>query len=268
MLKIFHAPRTRSHRIVWLCEEMGVPYEIAAVKFGDPSPELLDVNPLKSLPALRDGPVTMIESIAMMLYIMGRYGPTDLELMPSDPNYARYLQFLLFGEAGLAMYGNPLVATKFFAPEDKRANWTSDYLKATFAKRLGFVENHLGDARRRCEIDIDGRERVAREELQRDPFEAGDVAAAMRVIDENARLSLHRRLAPAMRPGRRWIGLKTSRRRTNAGARGDLVGSVSAPRKCICNGGHDGDRAPGIKRRLTAAMFAGSIADGSLARDR
>jgi glutathione S-transferase len=146
MLKIFHAPRTRSHRIVWLCEEMGVPYEIAAVKFTDPSPELLAVNPLKSLPAMQDGPVTMIESIAMMLYIMGRYGPTDLELKPSDPNYARYLQFLLFGEAGLAMYGNPLVATKFYAPEDKRINWTSDYLKATFAKRLGFVENHLGDA--------------------------------------------------------------------------------------------------------------------------
>lgn len=146
MLKIFHAPRTRSHRIVWLCEEMGVPYEIAAVKFSGPSPELLAVNPLKSLPALQDGTVTMIESIAMMLYIMGRYGPTDLELNPGDPSYARYLQFLLFGEAGMAMYGNPLVATKFYAPEGERANWTSDFLKATFAKRLGFIENSLGDA--------------------------------------------------------------------------------------------------------------------------
>jgi len=146
MLKIFHAPRTRSLRIVWLCEEMGLPYEIAAVKFSDPSPELIAANPLRSLPALQDGSVTMIESIAMMLYIMGKYGPTDLELRPSDPDYARYLQFLLFGEAGMAMYGNPLVATKFFAPDDKRSNWTSDYLKATFAKRLGFVDNHLGDA--------------------------------------------------------------------------------------------------------------------------
>jgi glutathione S-transferase len=146
MLKIFHAPRTRSHRILWLCEEMGVPYEIAEVKFGDPSPELLAVNPLKSLPALQDGAVTMIESIAMMLYIMGKFGPTDLELKSGDPGYARYLQFLLFGEAGMAMYGNPLVATKFFAPEDKRANWTSEYLKATFAKRLDFVDEQLSDS--------------------------------------------------------------------------------------------------------------------------
>jgi glutathione S-transferase len=146
MLKIFHAPRSRSLRIVWLCEEMGVPYEIAAVRFGDPSPELLAVNPLKSLPALQDGSVTMIESVAMMIYIAAKYGPTDLELTPGDPDYAKYLQFLLFGEAGLAMYGNPLVATKFFAPEDKRANWTADYLKQTFVKRLGFVETHLGDS--------------------------------------------------------------------------------------------------------------------------
>ncbi|HME39515.1 MAG TPA: glutathione S-transferase family protein [Steroidobacteraceae bacterium] len=146
MLKIFHSPRTRSHRVLWLCEEMGLPYEIAAVKFTEPSPELLAVNPLKSLPAMQDGAVTMIESIAMMLYIMGTYGPTDLEVKPGDPDYSRYLQFLLFGEAGLAMYGNPLVATKFWAPEEKRANWTSDYLRATFAKRLGFLESHLGNA--------------------------------------------------------------------------------------------------------------------------
>jgi glutathione S-transferase len=146
MLKIYHSPRSRSLRIVWLCEEMGLPYETAAVKIGDPSPELFAVNPLRSLPALKDGEVTMIESIAMMLYIMGRYGPTDLDLKPSDPDYPRYLQFLLFGEAGMAMYGNPLVATKYLAPEDQRTNWTSNYLKATFAKRLGFVDDHLGDA--------------------------------------------------------------------------------------------------------------------------
>ncbi len=145
MLKIFHSPRSRSLRIVWLCEEMALPYEIAAVKFSDPA--LSAVNPLKSLPALKDGAVTMIESIAIMLYIMGKYGPTDLELKPNDPDYARYLQFLLFGEAGMAMYGNPLVATRFLAPEDKRINWTSDYLLSTLVKRLEFAENQLGDGR-------------------------------------------------------------------------------------------------------------------------
>ena len=146
MLKIFHSPRSRSLRIVWLCEEMGVPYESAAVNFRDPSPEFLAVNPLKSLPVLQDGEVSMIESVAMMLYIVAKYGPTDLAPKPADFAYPKYLQFLLFGEAGLAMYGNPLIATKFLAPEDKRDNWTAEYLKSAFSKRLGFVEDQLGES--------------------------------------------------------------------------------------------------------------------------
>lgn len=146
MLKIFHAPRSRSLRIVWLCEEMRVPYETVAVNFRDPSPDFLAVNPLRSLPVMQDGEVNMIESVAMMLYIMAKYGPTTLALKVEDSGYPKYLQFLLFGEAGLAMYGNPLVATKFLAPEDKRENWTAEYLKSTFAKRLGFVESNLGDS--------------------------------------------------------------------------------------------------------------------------
>lgn len=146
MLKIFHAPRSRSLRIVWLCEEMRVPYETVAVNFRDPSPDFLAVNPLRSLPVMQDGEVNMIESVAMMLYIMAKYGPTTLALKVEDSGYPKYLQFLVFGEAGLAMYGNPLVATKFLAPEDKRENWTAEYLKSTFAKRLGFVESNLGDS--------------------------------------------------------------------------------------------------------------------------
>jgi glutathione S-transferase len=146
MLKIFHAPRSRSLRIIWLCEEMGISYETVAVNFREPTAAFLAANPLKSLPVLQDGAVSMIESVAMMIYIIAKYGPTDLELTPRDPGYAKYLQFLLFGEAGLAMYGNPLVATKFLAPGDKRDNWTAEYLKSTFAKRLGFIEADLGES--------------------------------------------------------------------------------------------------------------------------
>ncbi|HVY86296.1 MAG TPA: glutathione S-transferase [Caulobacterales bacterium] len=145
MLKIFHAPKARSIRIVWLCEEMGAPYQVQIEKFGNPSPDFLAANPLKALPALVDGDVCMIESVAMMIYIMSKYGPTTFELKPGEPDYPRYLQFLIFGEAGMAMYGNPLVATKFFAPDDKRDNWTVDYLKGAMVKRTAFVEDALGD---------------------------------------------------------------------------------------------------------------------------
>jgi len=145
MIKIYHSPIARSLRVVWLCEEMGVPYETVAVKFSEPSAEFLALNPLRTLPLMQDGPVVMIESIAMMLYIMGKYGPTDLAVDITDPAYAKYMQFLMFGEAGLAMYGNPLVATKFLAPEGMKANWTVDYIKEAFKKRFAYVDGALGD---------------------------------------------------------------------------------------------------------------------------
>lgn len=139
MLKVYHSQGARSLRVLWLCEEMGVPYETAEASFFKPSDEFKAVNPLRTVPAMVDGDVRMIESVAMMIYIMSKYGPTDLEVKPNEPGYASYLQFLLFGEAGVAAYGNPLVATRFMAPDDQKQNWTAGYLKTAILKRLEFV---------------------------------------------------------------------------------------------------------------------------------
>lgn len=144
MLKIFHSQHARSLRVLWLCEEMGVPYEIAEASFFKPSEEFKAINPLRTIPAMVDGDVRMIESVAMMIYIMAKYGPTDLEVKPHEAGYADYLQFLLFGEAGIAAYGNPLVATRFRAPDDQKENWTGQYLKGAIIKRLEFVADRLG----------------------------------------------------------------------------------------------------------------------------
>jgi glutathione S-transferase len=143
MLKIYHSQGARSLRVLWLCEEMGVPYETAEASFFKPSDEFKSVNPLRTVPAMVDGDVRMIESVAMMIYIMSKYGPTDLEVKPDEPGYASYLQFLLFGEAGVAAYGNPLVATRFMAPDDQKQNWTAGYLKKAIIKRLEFVGDCL-----------------------------------------------------------------------------------------------------------------------------
>jgi len=143
MLKIFHAPRARSMRVLWLCEEMGVPYETAPASFFNPSEEFSAANPLRTIPALVDGEVVMIESIAIMLYIMGKHGPTDLALQPDDPNYAAYLQYLLFGEAGMAAMANAMIATRYAAPDDSKQNWTNDYLSKTLYKRFKLIGERL-----------------------------------------------------------------------------------------------------------------------------
>lgn len=147
MLKIYHSQGARSLRVLWLCDEMGVPYETAEASFFKPSDEFRSVNPLRTVPAMVDGDVTMIESVAMMIYIMAKYGPTDLAVNPDEAGYADYLQFLLFGEAGLAAYGNPLVATRFLAPEDQKQNFTASYLRDAIIKRLAWVGERLGDKR-------------------------------------------------------------------------------------------------------------------------
>lgn len=144
MLKIYHSQGARSLRVIWLCEEMGVPYETAEASFFKPSEEFMAVNPLRTVPAMTDGDVSMIESVAMMIYIMNKYGPTDLDVKPDEPGYPDYLQYLLFGEAGMAAYGNPLVATRFMAPDDQKQNWTVQYLQNAIVKRLDFVAERLG----------------------------------------------------------------------------------------------------------------------------
>lgn len=145
MLKIFHTPGARSLRVIWLCEEMGIPYEAVAASIFKPSDEFKAVNPLRTIPAIVDGDVRMIESVAIMLYLMNKYGLTDLEVKPHEPGYPDFLQYLMFGEAGIAAYGNPLVATRFRAPDDQKQNWTVDYLTGAIVKRLEFVCERLGD---------------------------------------------------------------------------------------------------------------------------
>ncbi len=120
MLTIYHVPRTRSLRVIWLCEEMGVPYEVKTEVFGQPSPEFLEANPLGAFPGIRDGDILMGESTAIMQYVTEKYGPTKLALKPDHPRFADYLQFVTFGEASMAAYMNPVIATVFGAPRGRR----------------------------------------------------------------------------------------------------------------------------------------------------
>lgn len=126
MLKIFHAPGSRSTRITWLCQEMGVPYETVPGDMRNPSPEFRAASPLGAVPAVIDGDITMIESVAIMLYISEKYGPTDLTLKASDRAFARYLQFLVFPETAIGGEVNTIFGARFMAPEEHKANWSAN----------------------------------------------------------------------------------------------------------------------------------------------
>ena len=104
MITVFGGQTSRSLRVVWLMEEMGLPYRVQQVNMLSDTPDaaLLAVNPAYYIPAMQDGEVTMVESIAIMEYLMARYGPTPLAPAANDPAFPAYQQFLHLGEAGLA----------------------------------------------------------------------------------------------------------------------------------------------------------------------
>jgi glutathione S-transferase len=136
----------RGFRVVWLLEEMGIPYRLRPVDLMagvENDPEFLAVNPAGFIPAIQDGNVTMVESIAIMEYLMARYGPTQLAPDPHDPAFPAYQQFLHLGEAGLAASIYFVVGARNFAPETQRHNWSANQAQGVFDSRLGLVTRQL-----------------------------------------------------------------------------------------------------------------------------
>ncbi|WP_298191692.1 glutathione S-transferase family protein [Novosphingobium sp.] len=148
MIKVWGGGTSRSLRVVWLLEEMGLPYRVRPVDMlaAEPDPAFLSVNPANYLPAIEDGDVVMVESIAIMEYLMARYGPTSLAPAPDTPCFPAYQQFLHLGEAGLATLMMPVIVSGFLAPDAERNNWAANWCLQSLQKRLALVGERLGRA--------------------------------------------------------------------------------------------------------------------------
>ena len=136
----------RGFRVVWLLEEMGLPYRLRPVDMlagVEHDAEYLAVNPAGFIPAIQDGDATMVESIAIMEFLMARHGPTPLAPQPHDPAFPAYQQFLHLGEAGLATPMYFVVVNRHFAPEAERQNWGAGKALEVFESRLGLVTRQL-----------------------------------------------------------------------------------------------------------------------------
>jgi glutathione S-transferase len=148
MITLFHAPRTRSQKVMWMLEEMGVPYEVRPVVFleRDRDEAFMSLNPAGFLPVMKDGDTVLLESAAMMEYVAARYGPTPLVPGPTDPTYPAYLQYFHFGEASLAA---PLIIipySLYLASPEERHNSGVEVARKIFRRRLPLVEQRLVQA--------------------------------------------------------------------------------------------------------------------------
>ena len=84
MIKIYGTENSRAMRPIWTAEEMGIDYELVMMPFPPRvfMNDYLDVNMLGTIPYLIDGDVRMTESVAMTQYLVEKYGPSDLRVMP------------------------------------------------------------------------------------------------------------------------------------------------------------------------------------------
>lgn len=104
MIEVHHLNQSRSHRVIWMLEELGVPYELVRYE-RLPSmmapPELKAIHPLGKSPVIRDGELTLAESGAILEYLIERYGDGQLAPERGSPEWVRYLYFMHYAEGSL-----------------------------------------------------------------------------------------------------------------------------------------------------------------------
>ncbi len=191
---------TRSFRVVWALEELGLKYQTYAVDLRQrpQDEELLKRNPAGFLPVLDDDGVVMVESIAILEYLIAKYDGKSLAPATGDPRFALYQQFLHLGKSGLAAYLNLIVASKFFAPESERENWGAKIAERLFFNRLTLVSRRLSSA-----LMMAG-----------DEFTAADISVTY-ALDMADRLGLAERLGPELQDYRKRVSSRPAYQAAN-----------------------------------------------------
>jgi glutathione S-transferase len=142
-MELWHCPDSRSFRVLWALEELGLPYELHLLPFPPRAhaPEYLAVNPLGTIPAFRDGATFMTESVAIVQYLISRHQPNQLIVPADDPAYGAWLNWLYFGEATLTFPQTLILRYRTLEPG--RAEMVADDYARWFMSRLRHVDRAL-----------------------------------------------------------------------------------------------------------------------------
>ena len=144
MLVVHHLNDSRSQRVLWLLEELELPYEIrsyqrdAVTRLAPPT--LKAVHPLGKSPVLVDGARTVIESGAIVDYLIRRHGQGRLQPAPESPLYDEYQQWLHFAE-GSAML--PLLLKLYVSRLGEAGAPLWPRIDSEIANHLGYIDQSL-----------------------------------------------------------------------------------------------------------------------------
>lgn len=147
-MKLYHCKGSRSARVLWLLEELGLEYEIETLPF-DPkalrSADYLAVNPFGKVPVLIDDAVTMFESVAIIQYILEHHADGRLEPDRAGPEYGTFLQWMHFGEATLMGPVSMIIENALLLPEAQRRPELAEQGRRSFKFYAEQLDKHLRD---------------------------------------------------------------------------------------------------------------------------
>jgi glutathione S-transferase len=144
MLTLHHLNDSRSQRILWLLEELGLPHEIKRYQRDAQTrlapPELKAVHPLGKSPIIVDGDIRIAESGAIVDYIIRRYGKGAMMPAPGSAEYEAYNEWLHYSE-GSAML--PLMLNLYVGRLKEAGSPLHPRIDSEIANHLGYVEGAL-----------------------------------------------------------------------------------------------------------------------------
>lgn len=144
MIKLHHLNKSRSKRIIWLLEELGIDYKIVAYQRDSTTflapPELKAIHPLGKSPVLEDNNLVIAESGAITEYLIDKYGAKNLSPTKNSNDYISYLQWLHFAESSAI---TPLLLKMFIEKDGCKTNYIHDYANAEINKVISYFNQQL-----------------------------------------------------------------------------------------------------------------------------
>ena len=146
MLKLHFAPNSRAGRIVWLLEELQLPYEINKMAFHPKdlkSDKHRQRHPLGRVPVLEDGDVSIFESGAIVDYVLERHKNGGLKPAVDDASFPDYLQWFHYCEGMVMPPVNTVVVQTILLPEDRRDATVLAQAQRLLTKALAPIDEAL-----------------------------------------------------------------------------------------------------------------------------
>ena len=146
MLKLHFAPNSRASRIMWLLEELELPYELNRMDFHPKdlkSDEHRERHPLGRVPVLEDGEVSIYESGAIVEYILARHKDGGLKPSVDSSLYPEYLQWFHYCEGMVMPPVNTIVVQTVLLPPDRRDETALSQAQRLLTKSWAPVEESM-----------------------------------------------------------------------------------------------------------------------------